>query len=329
MLRQTKLLIFLLGFLTLWTVQAQSATTLERGRQYANWFYATELETLFAKFAPEMQKAVPLTALREGRADIEKTFGRELKVLEEKSISDRGLEVYIRTSSFEKAPEPLKTTISWEANGLIVGFLIEPEKQPASSNFLEYQTKTSFRLPFHDTWFVGWGGRTLEQNYHAAYPDQRFAYDLLIKRDGQTHSGDGKRNEDYFAFSQPILAPADARVVSSINGVPDNIPGAMNPAQPAGNQVWLDFGNGEFALLAHFKQGSVLVKAGQQVKAGERLGLCGNSGNSSEAHLHFHLQTTPDFGKGEGLPAQFVNYSADDKPVVRGEPIQSQFIRNR
>jgi Peptidase family M23 len=330
MRRQTKLgLIFLLGFLTLWTVQAQSATTLERGRQYANWFYAGELETLFAKFAPEMQKAVPLTALREGRADIEKTFGREIKVLEEKSISDRGLEVYIRTSSFEKAPELLKTTISLEASGLIVGFLIEPEKQPASSNFLEYQTKTNLRLPFAEDWFVVWGGRTLEQNYHAIDPSQRFAYDLLIQRNGQTHSGDGKRNEDYFAFAKPILAPADARVVSSVNDVPDNTPGTMNPRQPAGNHVWLDFGNGEFALLAHFKQGSVLVKTGQQVKAGEQLGLTGNSGNSSEAHLHFHLQTTPDFGKGEGLPAQFVNYLADGAVIARGEPLQGQSIRSR
>jgi Peptidase family M23 len=330
MLRQTKLgLIFLLGFLTLWTVQGQSTTTLERGRQYATLFYGGKLELLFAKFAPDMQKAVPFTALREGWDQIEQTIGRETKVLEENVRPEQGFEVYVRISSFEKAAKPQRTEISLDAAGMVLGFSIQAEKLPASSNFLEYKTKTVLRLPFTEDWFVGWGGRTLEQNYHAAYPDQRFAYDLLIKRSGKSFEGDGSRNEQYFAFGKPLFAPADARVVSSVNDVPDNTPGVMNPKQVAGNHVWLDFGHGEFALLAHFKQGSVSVKAGQRIKAGEPLGLCGNSGNSSEAHLHFHLQTTPDFGKGEGLPAQFVNYSADGATVARGEPIQGQSIRTR
>lgn len=329
-MRSIKIVLALVfGMLMVWTVQAQSTTTLERGRQYATWFYSGKLELLFAKFAPSMQRAVPFTALREGWDQIEQTFGRETKVLEENIRPDQGFEVYIRISSFEKAAKPQRTEISLDATGMVLGFSIQAEKQPASSNFLEYKTKTVLRLPFTEEWFVGWGGRTLKQNYHAAYPDQRFAYDLVIKRNGKSFEGDGSRNEQYFAFGKPLLAPADARVVSNVNDVPDNKPGVMNPAQVAGNHVWLDFGNGEFGLMAHFKHGSVLVKAGQQVKAGAQLGLAGNSGNSSEAHLHFHLQTTPDFGKGEGLPAQFVNYLADGATVARGEPLQGQSIRIR
>jgi murein DD-endopeptidase MepM/ murein hydrolase activator NlpD len=61
--------------------------------------------------------------------------------------------------------------------------------------------------------------------------------------------------------------------------------------------------------------------------AGDTLGLCGNSGNSSEPHLHYHLQDAPTFGKADGLPAFFVDYLADDKPVARGEPVQGQVIR--
>jgi murein DD-endopeptidase MepM/ murein hydrolase activator NlpD len=330
MLRPTKLgLIFLFGFLILWTVQAQSTTTLERGRQYATWFYSGKLELLFAKFTPDMQKALPLAALSQFRADLDKDFGPETRMLEERTQVVQGFEAYIRTSSFKKFATPVETLFAMDSAGSIAGFYVRPQQKEAGSKFLEYQTKTSLRLPFNEAWFVVWGGRTLEQNYHAVDQSQRFAYDLLIKRNGQTHSGNGKRNEDYFAFAQPILAPANARVVSSLNDVPDNTPGELNPKQPAGNHVWLDFGNGEFALLAHFKQGSVLVKTGQQVKAGEQLGLCGNSGNSSEAHLHLHLQTTPDFGKGEGLPAQFVNYLADAAVIARGEPLQGQSIRIR
>jgi murein DD-endopeptidase MepM/ murein hydrolase activator NlpD len=317
------------GLLLAWTVQAQSATTLEWGRQYATWFYSGELEPLFAKFTPEVKQGLPLAQLRQFREQVDQAFGRETQVIDEKIQVTQGFDVYLRTSSFEKTTTPIETLFALNSAGLIAGFFVQAQQKEAESKFLEYTTKTNLRLPFTEEWFVGWGGRTLEQNYHAAYSDQRFAYDLLIKRDGQTHRGDGKHNEDYFAFSQPILAPANARVVSSMNDVPDNTPGVMNPAQVAGNHVWLDFGNGEFALLAHFKQGSVLVKSGQQVTAGEQLGLCGNSGNSSEAHLHFHLQTTPDFGKGEGLPAQFVNYLADGAVIARGEPQKGQRIHNR
>lgn len=321
--------ILMVGISLTWTVQAQSTTALERGRQYSTWFYTGELESLFAKFTPEVKQGLPLAQLRQFREQVDQAFGRETKVIDEKTEITQGFDVYLRTSNFENTTTPIETLFALNSTGLIAGFYVQAQQKEAESKFLEYRTKTSLRLPFTDEWFVGWGGRTLEQNYHAAYPDQRFAYDLLIKRNGQTHTGEGKRNEDYFAFSQPILAPADAQIVSSVNNVPDNTPGEMNPAQAAGNHVWLDFGNGEFALLAHFKQGSVLVKAGQQVKAGEQLGLCGNSGNSSEAHLHFHLQTTPDFGRGEGLPAQFVNYMADGAVIARGEPQKGQSIRIR
>lgn len=100
----------------------------------------------------------------------------------------------------------------------------------------------------------------------------------------------------------------------------------MDPNQPLGNHVILDHENGEYSFLAHFKKATVAVKPGQSVKTGDRLGLCGNSGNSTEPHLHYHLQTTPDFGAGDGLPIQFLDYVADGEPVARGEPVKGQQI---
>ena len=61
----------------------------------------------------------------------------------------------------------------------------------------------------------------------------------------------------------------------------------------------------EVSLLAHFKQGSIRVKAGDQVKRGQVLGLCGNSGNSSEPHIHYHLQHSPVMQDGLGIKCVF------------------------
>src|SRR3546814_15367827 len=81
-------------------------------------------------------------------------------------------------------------------------------------------------------------------------------------------------------------------------------------------------------MLAHLRRGSVAVEAGQQVAAGDELGRCGNSGNTSEPHLHLHLQDAPVFGEGNGLPAFFEDYTADGEVVARGEAVKGQTIRS-
>jgi hypothetical protein len=218
--------------------------------------------------------------------------------------------------------------VSWtlDANGQVAGFSVRPPQSAHASRFDDYQTKTPLRLPVSGDWFVFWGGRMLKQNYHAAAPDQRFAYDLVVRKGDLTHDGDGKDNAQYYAFGKPIVAPGSGKVVEAVDGIADNTPGVMNRDQPFGNHVILDHGNGEFSFLAHFQAGSIAVKQGQKVKAGDRLGSCGNSGNSSEPHVHYHLQTTAQPFGGEGLPAQFLNYVADGKPVARGEPQQLEII---
>ena len=101
----------------------------------------------------------------------------------------------------------------------------------------------------------------------------------------------------------------------------------MNARQPVGNHIVIDHGNGEFSFLAHLRRGSLAIEVGQRVEAGARLGLCGNSGNSSEPHLHYHLQDTGVLHEGRGLPAQFRGYLADGAPVERGEPLKGQRVR--
>ncbi len=176
---------------------------------------------------------------------------------------------------------------------------------------------------------MGWGGRSVAENYHAASPDQRFAYDFLVTEGDSSFSGDGTQNEDYYCFGKSVVAPGAGTVVEAVDGVQDQPPGQLNPDAPLGNHVIIDHGNGEVSFLAHLKKGSVAVEAGQEVAAGDVLGACGNSGNSSEPHLHYHLQTDAVFyggAGGEGLPAQFRAYLADGKRVERGEPTRGQVI---
>jgi murein DD-endopeptidase MepM/ murein hydrolase activator NlpD len=100
----------------------------------------------------------------------------------------------------------------------------------------------------------------------------------------------------------------------------------MNSRQIYGNHVVIDFSNGEFGVMCHFKKGSIRVKAGDLVKSHQILGLCGNSGNSSEPHLHIHLQDGKTLGSATGLPALFSNYMADGKMVQLGVPVRGQSI---
>lgn len=204
--------------------------------------------------------------------------------------------------------------------------LFSLHKQSAPTLFAAYQTKTRLRLPFEGEWYVYWGGRSLARNKHAVASDQRFAYDFLIVKGRHSFAGTGERNEDYFCFGLPVVSPAPGVVARAIDGLPDNVPGEMNVEHPIGNHIILDHGNGEFSFLAHLKGGSLQVHAQERVASGAVVGHCGNSGNSSEPHLHFHLQNTGLPFRGEALPAFFCHYLWKGKIIARGEPIAGQTI---
>lgn len=304
----------------------------KEGAELTAAFYERRVDVIWARMSPQMQAALQskenFAAFRE---QLDAQLGAETAVVEETTGSEQGVGIYVRKARFEKVPMVIVVQWAIDADGVIAGFFIRPDQSAAQtaapSEHLDYTTRTPLRLPFADEMFVFWGGREIEQNYHAAHSNQRFALDLLMMRDGKSHTGDGARNEDYHCFGKPILAPADGVVVEVVDGVADNVPGRMNPQQVTGNRVILDHGNDEYSVLAHLRDGTVQVAKGDTVKAGDRLGDCGNSGNSSEPHLHYQLQAGPVFGTAVALPAQFTLYVADDQPVERGEPVRGQRIR--
>ncbi|MBT2292115.1 M23 family metallopeptidase [Paenibacillus albidus] len=176
-------------------------------------------------------------------------------------------------------------------------------------------TRTAFAPPFKEDLLVYWGGTNVLDNYHYEHETQRYAYDLVQAVDQFSYSGDPLKNESYHAFGLDITAPADGTVVSVKNDIADNVPvGVMNEKEPAGNLVVIDHG-GEYSYLAHLKKGSVTVKPGDSVTTGQVIGLLGNSGNSSEAHLHFQVSDGPDLFTSKSIPIRW----KDGKYPVKGD----------
>jgi len=171
------------------------------------------------------------------------------------------------------------------------------------------RAKVRCHLPFYGTWYVMQG----EHGKHTHKGTQAHAYDfIVVDENSKSFRGLGLTLEDYYTFGLPVLAPAGGKVLEVLNDVPDNQPGVLNEAQNWGNYIILDHGNGEYAELSHFKQGSICVQAGDRIEQGQVLGQCGNSGYSSQPHIHIQRQ------KGSFLGAETVRIRFEDV-IIRKE----------
>lgn len=112
-----------------------------------------------------------------------------------------------------------------------------------------YRSSVIYRLRWSGARFIFWGGPTKLVDYHVVSPNQRHAYDVVISKDGATHSGDGTRNDQYCVWGQDVLAPVNGRVgkvMSVLDDQPDQTPGTplaqsdpgpLVTLHPAGNRV--------------------------------------------------------------------------------------------
>jgi len=232
-------------------------------------------------------------------------------------------------ANFEKTTFDIKIILDGQNKIISLMFVPHTPEIPAPDKH-----STVLELPFERRWLVVWGGDTKELNQHHGVPNQNYAFDFLcVDKNGKTHNNEGLQNEDYFAFGRKVIAPADGVVTDVIRGVRDNTPGSMNPYSALGNAIIIKHREHEVSVLAHFKQNSILVKVGDKVKKGQLLGLCGNSGNSSEAHIHYHLQNTPVIQNGTGIKCVFNNISVSRNDNTRTEkrcsPIKSDIVENK
>ncbi|WP_439875747.1 M23 family metallopeptidase [Bacillus mycoides] len=166
--------------------------------------------------------------------------------------------------------------------------------------------KVVVRFPLNERALVGWGGDRLETNYHVIKPNERWAFDILIPPAEVKSSN----LEDYGIYGAEVLAPASGTVVSINDDEIDLVPGSDDFQSMAGNHIYIQLDEtGTFLFLAHLKKGSIKVNEGQHVNEGEMIAQVGNSGSSSEPHLHIHHQRQDPSKTSmfftEGLPLYF------------------------
>lgn len=142
---------------------------------------------------------------------------------------------------------------------------------------------------------------------------QRFAIDWeRLDENRRLWVGDDSVLTNWEGYGESILAVADGTVVRAIDGLPNQVPGALpqglDPLQADGNAVFLRLRDGRIVMYAHMIPGSVTVHAGDRVARGQILGRVGNSGNSSAPHLHLHVVDRNAIFAANGLPYVFSRF---------------------
>lgn len=203
------------------------------------------------------------------------------------------------------------------------GFFGSPEEMSAQSLLLKRVTPDWFlpRLPVIGEWTVtqSIGGQPTHQ------PPWSDAWDFEVMDEAgfPFKIPGGAALDDYYGYGAPVVAVADGVVARAVSGVLDNALGASNVHDNFGNQVLIRHAETLFSVYAHLKSGSIRVKPGDAVVAGQTIAQCGSSGRSPRPHLHFHLQTNAEIGSPT-CPTQFGQYvlreAEASRFVERGRP---------
>lgn len=190
----------------------------------------------------------------------------------------------------------------------------------ALSGYGYSDTAVELAFPFDSgVYYIGQGGSSSSINNHHADESQRYALDI-VALNGYGARARGLMPEkltDYVIYDREVKSPCTGVAISIRDGIADNPISRTNRREPAGNHVVLACGTARI-LLAHLRSGSIAVSGGEIVRQGQPLGRVGNSGNSSEPHLHIHayLGGTLDYDEGQGLPMTF-----DGRFLVRGSTV--------
>lgn len=203
----------------------------------------------------------------------------------------------------------------------------------------------SYRFPVKGVWVIKSGPSF--HTHHRWAPPSEFGLDLVrFGPDGRSHKDGGSRLSDYYAYGQEVLASAAGNVVRAVNDRPEATDLLQRSEETfaaftqrtaphvqmllkagidgvTGNHVMIDHGNGEYSLYAHLQPGSVRVRVGDKVQAGEPIAKLGGSGNALvEPHLHFHVCNQPTPLACAGIPVAFANVELPFVSFVP-RPVQS------
>jgi len=286
--------------------------------------------------SPRLADNLSTAALQASLAELTARLGEPLGILEEQVFSEGESRWYSGLALHGQASgggvlSPVLYQFSLDAQGHLDTLLvrehwfIENVRHPAEA----YLPVSRFHLPSRGTWYVLHGGRARATNYHHGNTHQRWAFDLIVKRDGrQRERGtDRHRNESYHAHGQDLLAPAAGTVIHVVDGIPENRPPERGRA--GGNGLIIGHGFGEYSALWHAIPGSLEVEIGDRVETGQRVAKVGNSGRSTGPHIHWHVSYRLPGETTEviGLPAEMTNLLVDNTWYEHKMPVRGQYIR--
>lgn len=206
---------------------------------------------------------------------------------------------------------------------------------------LSSQTPIVIAPPFKGDGWVNGNGCCLEVGPHRFVvnamngtldPSEGFAIDWIkVNREGKAFRTDGKKSEDWLCYGVDVLAVAPGTVVETMRDLPDEPPGesltGLKVSEIAGNHVLLDLGDGRYAMYAHLAPHSLTVHVGDHVRAGDKLGLLGNSGNTSGPHLHFQISDRPSTLDVTSLPFVFESMMLQGRTSLNLEDIDNYSIK--
>ncbi|WP_242822945.1 M23 family metallopeptidase [Syntrophobotulus glycolicus] len=180
-----------------------------------------------------------------------------------------------------------------------------------------YVPQCQYSLPFEGKWHVVNGGVDKKTSHSWYMYSQRYAYDFfIVDEKDKSHSGSRDILSDYYCYKKTVLAPADGIVVA-VKGKYYDTPivevGQADCAAPdvRGNHIIIRHSENEYSMIAHLLKDSICVKHGDKVSRGQKIALCGNSGNTSEPHIHFQIQSGKSFLFSAGLPISFTAIMID------------------
>lgn len=277
-------------------------------------------------FSPATLRRIPEEATVNTLENLRKKFGRVERVGDPWVQSET---TAVLPVTFKEAVAGLKLQVTVDAK--IDGMWVLPFKDAFPDIG---KNNTPIRLPFDGQWRVMWGGDTRDTSKYFGSRVSHNAREFVVSnRFGKTFRDDGKHNQNYFAFGRSVRAPAAGTVVAVIDGVDDNRPHAPNPFDRLGNAVMIEHATNEYSVVGHLMYDSITVQVGERVVPGLPIARCGNSGDSSQPSVYFHLQDSPDLLAGSGYKPIFRNIYLRAKNEVRVvpeyAPLRGDFIQHR
>ncbi len=174
------------------------------------------------------------------------------------------------------------------------------------------ETGLYIRLPFSGKWKIS-------QGYNGKYTHKEAWKESLdfmaIGPENKIRKGNDDSLGDFYTYGLNVLAPSAGRIIKIVNHIEDNPVGSVDTKNNWGNLILIEHAPFFYSQLSHLQKNSILVKEGDYILAGTKLGLAGNSGRSLEPHIHMHFQSNPEIGSNT-IPVFFTQYQDESKGSI-------------